>query len=72
MFVNFGGKYYGLPQSEILLFREGILCSFKRGKAFYFQYPLRYTYTHFLSTQGEFCLFWVSEKRVKQNSILNH
>ena len=48
MLVNFWGEYYGLPQSEILLFREGILCPFKRGKPFYFQYLLRYMYKHFL------------------------
>ena len=63
MFVNFGGKYYGLPQSEILLFREGILCSFKRGKAFYFQYLLRYMYKHFFYLQKENCVFFGSVRK---------
>ena len=63
MFVNFGGKYYGLPQSEILLFKEGILCPFKRGKAFYFQYLLRYMYTHFFYLHNEKFAFFGSVRK---------
>lgn len=46
---------------------------FQKRQSFLLSIPVEiYVYAFFLSTQGEFCLFWVSEKTVKQNSILNH
>ena len=52
----------------------GYFVAFQKRQSFLLSIPTEiYEYIYiFVSKQGEFCLFGVSEKRVKQNSRLNH